>query len=538
MAEIHNPKVIGDLELTRAPSKPEHGVRLADLDARVQPAKAFANDITTSTGIVASKVFANTVPANKILLSAVTDTKTVRVHVLAQGGLFLAPAVTVNDIAVANWTPSSDNLFAGYVDLTLTVSGPITVKSDTGATSTVTMTLATEGPVVQAATIGALPGVQTEAKATDVVAITGSVANDAVSVAVSNLGAAASGNIATFGANDSAGIGFKTFTGTFVTANRTGAQGVTLVAKNSLGTDGTPVLSGNAIVLNQAAPVIGAVTVNYPNGQAALKNGDVAQVSSTITGQDSVAYAFAAASQTAAITDSSTYAVSKDLTLSAGTYDVSNNYTITATKASNGAVTTRQGSVKIANSVATAAIAVQGAPARLRTSVAGTSYQLRVTPNQLLAGDPAITLTRGSFTGAWAFAGGVYTRNFTVSDADARGVFAVDATLTNLTNQTSPATTNLTIGGLVERNITFAAFSRTAPIGTTVADIAKCRARYTGGSSDLARRNDTTDVAASFTIVNEGGMYDPNGGFLFISDSAYAGSNTSGTLQLTFEETL
>lgn len=538
MAEIHNPKVIGDLVLTRAPTKPEHGVRLEDLDARVQPSKAFATDITTSDGIVASKVYATTVPANKILLSAVADTENVRVHVLAQGGLFVAPAVTVNGVAVANWTPSSDNLFAGYVDLTLSASGPITIASDTGATSTVTLTLATEGPVVQSATIGALPGVQTEAKATDVVAITGAVANDATSVAVSNLGAAASGNIATFGANDSAGAGFKTFTGTFIVANRAGAQGVTLVAKNALGTDGTPVVTGNTIVLNQTAPVIGAISVNYPNGQLALKNGDVAQVSATVTGHDSIAYAFAAAGQTAAITDPSTYAVSKDLTLTTGTYNVANNYTITATKASNGAVATRQGSVKVANAVATATIAVQGTPARLRTSAAGQSYQLRVTPSQQLAGDPAITLTRGAFAGAWAFAGGVYTRNFTLSDADARGVFAVDATLTNLTNQESPATTNLTIGGLVERDITFAAFSRTAPIGANVADISKARARYAGGSSDLNRRADTTDVAASFTITNEAGMYDPNGGFLFISDAAYAGSNTSGTLKLTFEETL
>lgn len=539
--EFHNPKVIGDLTLTQAPTLPDHGVRLQDLDARIQPLKAFATDIvgTGGTGIVAQKVFAPTVPANKILLSAVADTKNVTVKVLGQGGLFTAPVVTVNGTAVANWTPSSDNLFAGSVDLVLTASGDITIASEGGATSTVTLTLATEGPVVQTATIGALPGAQTEAKQNDVVSITGAVANDAVSIAVSNLGAAASGTIATFGANNSAGAGFKTFTGTFVTANRSGAQAVTLVAKNALGTDGTPVASGNTITLNQTTPVIGAVAINYPNGQLGLKNGDVAAVSSTITNADSVSYAFAAAGQTVAIEDPTVYAVSKNVTLTAGTYNVANNYTITAVKASNGAQATRQASIKIANTAATAVISVQGNPARLRTDANGETYTLVVTPNQTLNGNPDLALGLGAaWVGSWINTSNVFTRTFTVDDATPRGALEVTGTINNLANIGSAATGSLTVGGLIERTITFAAFSRTAPIGAKVADIAKARARYAGGTSDLLRRADTTDVAASFTIVNQAGVYDPNGDYLFISDAAYAGANTSGTLQLIFEETL
>lgn len=540
--EFHNPKVIGDLTLSQAPTLPDHGVRLQDLDARIQPLKAFATDIvgTGGTGIVAQKVFAPTVPANKILLSAVADTKNVTVQVLGQGGLFTAPVVTINGTAVANWAPSGDaNLFAGSVDLVLATSGDITIETEGGATSTVTLTLATEGPVVQTATIGALPGTQTEAKATDVVSITGAVANDAVSMAVSNLGAAASGTIATFGANNSAGAGFKTFAGTFVVANRSGLQNVTVTAKNALGTDGTAVASGNQITLNQTAPTIGAVAINYPNGQTGLKNGDVAAVSSTITNADSVAYAFNAAGQTVSIEDPTVYAVSKNVTLTAGTYNVANNYTITATKASNGAVSTRQASIKIANTAAAATVAVQGNPARLRTDANGETYTLVVTPNQTLSANPDLALGTGaSWVGNWVNNSNVFSRTFSVSDATPRGALSVTGTITNLANTASAATGSLTVGGLIERNITFAAFSRKAPIGSNVADISKARARYAGGSTDLTRRADTTDVASAFTIVNEAGVYDPNGGFLFISDSAYAGANTSGTLQLTFEETL
>lgn len=541
MPEIHNPKVIGDLTLTKAPSDPSHGVRLQDLDARAPVKPAFVADITPSgSGIVAQKVYAPTVPANKLLLSAVSDTENVRVTVLAQGALFLAPNVTVNGIAIANFAAvaGGNDLFQGTADIVMAESGDITIESDTGATYTVTLTVATEGPVISTATIGAYPGSQTEAKAGDVMPITGVVANGAVSIAVANSGAAASGNIATFGANDSAGAGFKTFAGTFTVANRTGSQAVSLTAKNALGTDGAVKVSDNSITLNQAVPTISTVSVNYPNGQAALTIGDTAQVSATVTGADSVSYSFSAAGQDASITDPEVYAVSKDVTLNNGTYFVSNNYTVTATKASNGAVATRQGAIKIAEVAATATISIQGNPSRLRSSQAGNAYTLRVQPNQELASEPVVVLAAGEFSGNWSFSGGVYSRQVLIRDSDARGVTAVDATLTNLANAESPANGSFTIGGFLERAITFDAFARFMAIGATVADFTKVRARYNGQGTDLTRRSDTTDVVGAFTVVNSGGVFDANGTHLFLNDAAFAGANTSGTLQVLVEETL
>lgn len=539
MAEIHNPRVIGDLSLSRAPSQPEHGVRLADLDARVQPLQAFASNITPSgVGIVSNKVYAQSVPANMRLQSAVADTENLRVTVLAQGGLFQAPSVTVNGEAVTNFTSVSENLFTGYVDLVLAESGDITIASAGGASSTVAVTLATEGPVISMATIGALPGTQTEAKAGDVVAVTGIVANDATSIAVANAGAAASGTISTYGANDSGGAGFKTFSGTFIVANRTGAQAVSLTAQNALGTNGDPTNTANTITLNQAVPTIAAITVAYPAGQGALTVGDTAQVTSVVAGANSVSYAFAAAGATADITDPNVYAATKDLLLNSGTYHVANNYTITATKASNGAVATRQGIVRIAETAATATIAILGTPARLRTSAAGETYTLRVTPNQLLSGNPDITLEQGTFTGAWSFSGGVYSRTFTLDDTAARGVADVTGTLTNLGLTGSAANGTFTVGGLVERTITFDAFARLMPLNALVADFTKTRARYSGQGTDLARRSDTTDVVAAFTLTDEFGVFNANGTHLFLSDAAFAGANTSGTLQVLFEETI
>jgi hypothetical protein len=538
MPEIHNIRAIGPIILDSEPTEPFHAARLEDLDKRAVKSPVYITDITpTSDGIVANKNFKNTVPASKFLNSAITDTENVRVHVLVQGAVYTPPPVTVNGTNVTNFVSLSETMFQGYVDITVAESGEILAVNEASETEyTVSLTVATQGPSVTSLTIGSLPGAQTEVKSGDVVTISGIVGNDAVSMQILDSGAAVSGNISNFGAADSASAGFRTFSGTFITSNRSGSLSVTVTATNFLGTVGEPTSSSNTVVVSQLAPTVGTISVNYPNGQGALTNGDIAQVSSTITNADSVQYAFSAAGQDLTITDPDVYEVTKVAQLNTGTYHVSNNYTITATRAANGAVTTRSGSIRIAETAATATITVQGNPARLRTSASGENYILRVQANQLLAEVPTVNIAHGAWQGDWSFSGGIYSRTFRLTDADPRGDLSVTSTIQNLGSKASNPSATLVVGGLVQRTITFPAFARYASIGSSVAIVTKTRARYAGGSTDLTRRLDTTDVAASFTIVNADGVYDPNGTHLFLSDSAYAGANTSGTLQVDFEE--
>lgn len=536
--DLHNPHVLGTLTIPKAPEGDTEAVRLIDLKnflAGVSKAKVYVTDVVpTSTGIVANKVYAPTTPANRILLSAISDTKNVRVKVLAEGDLWTAPSVTINDVAVTNWSATSvENRFEGYVDLTLNATADITVKSATGGSTSVRVVIATEGPVIQSANIGALPGQQTEVKSGDVLNITGIVANEAVSVTVADAGAASSGSITAFGADNSGGQGFKTFSGTFTVSGRSGAQSVSLSAKNSLGTAGATVNTLNTVTLNQTYPAIGTITVSYPNGQGALRIGDTASVAAAITNADSATYTLAGGT----VADPSVLANTKQATATSGTYSVGNNYTITAVKASNGASSTKQAAVRIAETAASATITIQNNPARLRSSADGEIYVVQVAANQLLSGTPDVTTSAGTFEGSWSFTGGVYRRNLRVKDSDPRGPFTISGTISNLALRSSNVSQQFTIGGNPERTITFPAFARFAAIGTNVGDITKTRARYSGTTSDLARRTDTTNVAASFTIVDENGLYNPNGGYLFLNDEAYANSNTSGTLKVLFEET-
>lgn len=537
--DIHNPKVIGDMTLTRAPTLPAHPVRKQDLEEAItkfgQARALFINDIVpTGTGIVSNKQYAATLPVNSVLVSAVADTKAVRVKFTVQGAVFTPPEVTVNGIPGGNFAPvaAGSDLFYGYADITMNATGDITVESGTGI-AVVNLTVATEGPALSMLTLGALPGVQTEVKAGDVVPFTGVVANDAVSITVKNTGLATSGANVVFGANDSAGAGFKTVAGTVTVANRTGAQAITAFALNALGTAGVDAVSINTAILNQTAPTIAAISVAYPGGQGAVKVGEVATVTSVITNYDTVQYTGTGGT----VADPEVYAEAKAFTLVAGTYNYSNNnYSITAVKASNGATTTRTGVVRVAVDAPTATVVIDTAPARLRSSADGITYTMRVTHNQQVAAAPDVTLGAGTWLGAWAGAGLVYTRTFTVKDSDARGAFDAVANFTGLAGVTGQRIQSFTIGGFSLRTLVVNAFAQLVPLNVSVATIAKVRVNYAGSQTQLTLRSDKEDAASSFTIVNASGEYDPNGDHLWLSDVAYTGANTSGTLQIDIEE--
>lgn len=512
----------------------------------------FVTDITpTSTGIVAAKAYVpNTVPANKVITEGQTDTPNVRVTIVAEGSsAFYSPTVTVSTVParagfpkVATLTEDTydKRLFNGYVDITgVTEDTVVTVTSSSGATATATIKAAPPGPALTDVVIGALPGSQTEAKQGDVVPVTAKVENSAVYVEIIQGGAAnAIASLATIGAADSAGVGFRTVSGSFVVSNATGAQSVIARSRNAMGTYGTNKGSDNTITLNQTYPTIGARTVSYPVGQTALKGSETADVSAIVTNADSVSYVGVNLS----VANSGVYAATKTVTRTGGTYVYqTNNYTITATKASNGAITTAQAQINIADAAATAAITIVGNPARLVSSLpSGSLYTVRITANQVLESAPTLVASSGTFEGAWTFSSGAWNRSLRIVDADVDGAQNFSDLqlpgLADVVGSTISSGAAYTVGGFARRTLTFAAFSQVAAIGTNISTFSKVTAKYAGTENDLTRRTDTAQATASFTITNSDGSYNPNGGYLFLNDAGFAGSNTTGTLQVEIEE--
>lgn len=546
--DINNGKAIGPFTLTEAPTDPDHAVRLQDLDNLGNSARApiFITNVTPqSTGNIGEKVYLATIPANQVLTEATADVTTVRVHFLAESGTsFYNPTVTYEGNPVTNMTEVANDrrLYQGYQDVTLTESGVVTLTSSTGATAAVNITLAIGGPAITALTLGAYPGSQTEVKAGDIVSFTGTVANTATAIQVTNAGVASavSGSV-TLGALNSAGAGFRTFSGNLVVANRTGTFNATLTASNQLGTVGNPFNSSNTMVLNQTVPTIAVPSVSYPAGQEAVKNTQSFTVAAAVANADGITYTFSRGT----VDNSTTIATNKTLNVTSAVYEVgTNNYTIVATRAANGSSTTRTAAIAVAGVAAQISINITGSPTRLRSSPAGEVYTVNITSNQSVHTTEAPTLQSvgaGAWVGSWTRSGNVWSRQFRIDDSDTPGNYSFSGL--SLMNKALIETTaitagaSFTIGGFVIRTITFPAFSRYQPIGATVTTNAKVRAQYAGTGSDLTLRTDTNSAQVSFTLVDSAGNYAPTGGtHLFISDLEFANANTAGTLQLTIEE--
>jgi hypothetical protein len=509
----------------------------------------FTNISPTGSGIVGQKTYvANTIPANKVITEGTSDTNNVRVTVFAEaGGSFYSPVITITTDPPQAGGPITATLvedvndkraYSGYADLTnITADTTVTATSNTNGVSTVIIHRAAAGPVMNALTIGALPGSQTEVKAGDTLPVTGKISNDATYAELVAGGAVNSLTVLAVGAVDSGGTGFRTLTGSFTVSGLSGLQSVSARGKNSLGTFGAALASSNQVTLNQTYPAIGAFTVTYPATQSGLKGSETATVSSTVTSADSVAYS---TSSDITVASPAVYSGTKTVTRVGGTYSYGvNNYTITATKTSNNAVSTSSTAVTIANTAPSAAITITGAPARLQSSAAGQDYTITVSANQRLNTAPVITPSSGTFQGSWVGGPQVWTRTLRIVDSDPKGTQTFTAALTNGANVVGSTLTSgasYVVGGFPTRTITFAAFERYHAIGTLVTDITKTVAKYSGTASNLTLQNSTVDVFQGYTIVDSAGNYNPTGGYLFISDSAFAGSNTTGSLQLDITE--
>lgn len=533
--------------------------------------------LNVAGGNTSKTYLAGTVPVNRVVDAATVDTPTsVTITVQAEGGSSaytptirvnvdpLNPSTTGVVATVALASGANDRIFTGtaVLDLSGLAAGStnvITVWADTGVTTTVAVTRAAGGPAISSAVFGALPGVQTAVKSGDTVKITGVVANTASTVeAISSLGAVGSGTYSTvttngvLGALDSAGAGFRTFTVQVVIGSGTGAQAATLKAKNSLGTYGANLVTTNTVTLDQVSPTIGAISVSYPNSQLALKAGDTASVSATIANASSIVYS--SSDGGISITAPTTIATVKSAAYSGSGYtDSGTNYTITASKASNGSSATSTALIKIAAAAPTCTFAVAGSPTRLISSPLGNVYTVTLTANENLNAAPTVSVEAGgglisTFTGS----GKSWSGQLTIRDSDVRSAHSFTAALVNqagVLGSTITAGSVYTIGGFTSRTLTFGAFEQVSALPTTIGDPTKVTVTYTGSSGSLTYKlSDLTQAASAFSLVdatyNANGsprkyssyVFNAKGAFLFLNDAAFCNSNTSGTLQVDIVE--
>jgi hypothetical protein len=316
-------------------------------------------------------------------------------------------------------------------------------------------------------------------------------------------------------------------------------------ARNAAGAYGSTSDTSNTVILNNVFPTATFGSKAYPGSQAALKGAETADVAITLANLTTVS--FTSPNGDLSIASPTIIAATKTVTRIAGSYNVAtNNLQVVATRAANGAVTTTQTVVAIADVAPTIDITVPAV--RLRSGGNdGTSIQghaTTITANQQLLAAPSVAAGAGggAFIGG-GFTGGpsVWTRTLNVHDNDTKGAYSfttlVATGLAGIVQNTINSGAAYTLGGFVPRTLTFAAFSQSTTLNVGVVTYAKLQAGIFTATNQPAVRNaaqgDHSNLTNQYTVDSLGNVGPTN---LWWNDVAAAGSNSGGTAQITAVE--
>lgn len=481
------------------------------------------------------------------LVSCESTTNDVKVHVTAvTGNTNYRPNVTVNGTAVRLIAGEIPLLWKGIVSITLPAGGQsvINAKHEDGAESQATVTMSS-APVVTSAFFEAVyPDGQTEFKAGDKVSVTFTADVNVIGYEIKDEGAlvASSGNVTAGNTHTVTNLSVADRGDTaqmlpFSIRVKEASGAWSEWYKSDIEGDTDAV---NVINLNNLKPVVTIGAVEYPEGQTALKEGDTAIVSNTVSNFTTVAYSSVGGQLT--ITDPTVSEAAKTVTCSTRAYnDSTNNLTITATRAENGTTTIVSTVVKVASEAPTLAITLPATRLRSGGNL-GTSVQnhvITITSNQALVEAPSLTVPSGTLIGTWTPnpARTVWKRSIAIHDDDAKGVFsfgdisAVGPAGIEATTVTTGAT--YTIGGFVVRRMSVDAYPvRSAAMEVIVTDVTKLRCSNLSkggvGSNNFTYQATQAEAVDRYTIINDNEWYNCDGG--------NATSNTSGVMKVDIEE--
>ncbi len=321
----------------------------------------------------------------------------------------------------------------------------------------------------------------------------------------------------------------------------------------------TPVIAGTYTYYCVSHPnsMFGTITVSSAQDfQQAIKSGESAIVQNSVTGEDLVDYQspLIGGSSQLDILNPSTNENSKIVQYQAGDYNITtDNFKISATKTSNGAVTVAETVVNIAN--APLQLNISSLASSLKSSSVGISDSFDLNSDQkflsvpTLSTDPAQSpASQLSVTNSGTDEqSNKYT--ITVKDLDQKGTFAwsvVAYNLANIKTETITTNPNYTLEGFTARTVssnpTTALGRGLFPVGTTVSDpnnvifenIAEGGSGPNGGTiysyksftagTQLA---DSMDFNDQFTVCDSAGVTSPNGDFCYNLDKGIRDGNSS-----------
>jgi hypothetical protein len=505
--------------------------------------------VPQSSGNVGNKVYSSD---GTVLESCTSSTLNLTVSILAiTGYTHYKPGITVDGTTVTNITAYPDRpLWTGSTNISIADTTTIIASHEDGAKDYCNITYAVAPQITQAIFTGGYPGSQTELKENDTMSL--QVTTDVPMSGISVLN---------YGAGKAQTYTFAPTTTTIITltvANRgdiaqlLSSQLQACDAYGSYGTVYDTITGGsienvNVVNLNNLRPTVTYGTKTYPAGQGALKNSETATVAVTLSDLDTIL--FTSPNGDLSITNPTLIEATKTVQRIAGTYNISTtNLSASATRSANASTTVSSTVVYIAHSAAT--ITVSEPYTRLRSGGnAGTSaqnYTITITSSQNLYNAPTLTAPAGTWQGA-AFIGGptAWTRSLQIHDNNTKGTYTwtslVATNLAGVVTNTITGDSQYTLGGFVFRVMTIAAWpNREGSVGTQVSNTAKLRctnlSKGSSGSLNFTFQATTANLVNYYTVTQPTGVYNAAGNLWYNCDAANASSNTSGTMQIEFEE--
>lgn len=485
----------------------------------------------SSAGIISPHYSLGTAPANKVIDAFASDQTTVNLRFeLDSGSNNWQPTATVNGVAgvFSQISPIVRRFYVDFNNVNVSSGEAHLIVSD-GFELIIPVSLAGSPPEVFSINIGPNPGSQTRLKEFDNVQVTGVTEPDAFVQLVDQ------------GIFESSAWVQADSLGNFVlsgnTSNRSGSHYCFVRARNSFGSISNPYQSIDLRLLDQNKPVFNFTGIRYPLSQLAIKNSESANVDLEISDFTSVVYNCPTLELD--IIGSNIYQSSKVSQRIAGNYnDNTNNFSVTAFKASNGSINTFNTIVEIAHIAPEIVIMLDDD--RLASSPSGHETGITISSDQHLLFAPTMIAPMGildTFIGMNKF----WSSSISVRDDDEKGVFSFSSLVaTNRAgiSQTIINNPNYEIGGFTERMITIPSFSNKQELGAYVTDISKLLCRDNAGVL-LTYKANKSNVPLTFTITNISGTVVPAGvdaTHFYWTDQNAVEINSTGTATIYIEE--
>lgn len=377
-----------------------------------------------------------TVPANVILNSITTNSLKVKVKVVIIAGFdTYTPTATVNGVTVTNITESTTKrYYYGEADVDLDPEDlEITAALANGVSTSISIIRKSDlGPVISEIYFGTYPGNQTELKEGDQVEIHCICSPDTDLVEVLESAAIESARLEVSEIN-SGGVGLRRASGFVTVKSANGLYEVQARGINASSIPGELQTSQSELRLNQTHPTIELFKIEYPGQWSAANQYDKVNIIVDASNYDVIVYASAALH----IDSPRIYRREKEATVIG---EFSSTVSLTLVRTANNAILQTSIPIIVASADLSAVVTVvTDTPGILLKSSEGTTYKVRLKPNQPLGQPPSVTFNVDSSV-TWTYNSSTeeYEGSIDLYESQQAATLELaDATIVSTTNLTS-----------------------------------------------------------------------------------------------------